>query len=394
MALLMSACTTANVAHAGSLEQAKQIHDRIASVPATDAQLLAMQTLIEDGGFTHAAYLEAADLAINHPAFYNVTLKGLATPWTNEAQTSFAPLNDYTATVIGVVRDDKDFRTLLYDDVLYIGSSSLGLTNSYSISSNDHYEEMELEGVDLQANLVFANQSTLTGTPIFATAGVMTSRASAQAFFVDGTNRAMLRFTMLNHLCVDLEQMKDNTRAPDRIRQDVSRSPGGDSRIFINACLGCHAGMDPLAQAFAYYNYTYDAETDPQALNGQIQYTHNIVQPKYLINASNFPYGYVTPDDRWDNYWREGPNQLLGWDTNGDGLASGGYGAKSLGVELANSEAFASCQVKKVFKKVCLREPENSDDHNKINEITDIFKANNYNLKRVFTESAVYCKGS
>ena len=47
----------------------------------------------------------------------------------------------------------------------------------------------------------------------------------------------------------------DTTRPPDRIRQDVARSPGGDSRLFLNNCVGCHSGMDPMAQAFAYYNF-------------------------------------------------------------------------------------------------------------------------------------------
>ena len=83
----------------------------------------------------------------------------------------------------------------------------------------------------------------------------MTTRAAAAAFFVAGTNRAMFRFTLLNHLCNDLEQVKDSSYSPDRIRQDVSRSPGGDSRLFLNSCIGCHNGMDPMAQAFAYYNF-------------------------------------------------------------------------------------------------------------------------------------------
>ena len=42
-------------------------------------------------------------------AFYTITLKNFATPWTNRDQTVFAPLNDYTATVIGMVRDDVPF---------------------------------------------------------------------------------------------------------------------------------------------------------------------------------------------------------------------------------------------------------------------------------------------
>jgi uncharacterized protein (DUF1800 family) len=117
----------------------------------------------------------------------------------------------------------------------------------------------------------------------------------------------------------------------------------------------------------------------------------NIVQPKYFINANTFKYGYITPDDRWDNYWRQGQNALLGWD---QGLAGSGNGAKSLGLELANSDAFARCQVKKVFRTVCLREPGNSSDRSQIDTITASFKADNYNMKTAFAEAAVYCMGN
>jgi hypothetical protein len=43
--------------------------------------------------------------------------------------------------------------------------------------------------------------------------------AAAQAFFIAGTNRAMFRFTLINHLCMDMEQVHDTSVIPDRIRQ-------------------------------------------------------------------------------------------------------------------------------------------------------------------------------
>jgi hypothetical protein len=276
-----------------------------------------------------------------------------------------------------MVRDNVPFNELLSADLVYIGDPSLGLP-AYSMSNNDHYAQLEQQGLDLQNNLVAVQQSAITTLPANATAGVMTSRAAAAAFFIDGTNRAMFRFTLLNHLCNDLEQLKDTSRSPDRIRQDVSRSPGGDSRIFMNSCAGCHSGMDPMAQAFAYYNY--DA--------GSIQFTPGVVQAKYTINADTFKYGFITPNDRWDNYWRAGQNALLGWDGS---LPGSGNGAKSLGVELGNSEAFASCQVKKVFRTVCLREPGNTADRNQVNSMTAAFRADNYRLKTAFSDAAVYC---
>ena len=68
-------------------------------------------------------------------------------------------------------------------------------------------------------------------------------------------------------------------------------------------------------------------------------------------------------------------------------------GEPSLGIEIENSDAFARCQVEKVFRAVCLRAPGNSADRSEVATITADFKASNYNMKTVFAETAVYCKG-
>jgi hypothetical protein len=119
-------------------------------------------------------------------------------------------------------------------------------------------------------------------------------------------------------------------------------------------------------------------------------YASNQVQPKYLINANNFKPGYITPDDHWDNYWRHGQNRLLGWSVAGTGSGSG---AQSLGAEFGNSDAFARCQVQKVFRNVCLRDPVNGNDRAQVDSMVTSFRGNGYQLKRVFAEAAVYCQG-
>jgi hypothetical protein len=63
-----------------------------------------------------------------------------------------------------------------------------------------------------------------------------------------------------------------------------------------------------------------------------------------------------------------------------------------MGEELANSDGFASCQVKKVFKAVCLREPENSADRLQVSQMVNSLKAG-YRMKQTFAEAAVYCMG-
>lgn len=367
-------------AEAGSREQAKRMHDRLVGVPPAAAVLDAMAASI-----AAADPIAAAFLAMQNPAFYTTALKNFATPWTNREQTVFADLNDYTATVIGIVRDDAPFTDILSADVVYVGAPGV-VAVGYSHTDNRHYEQLERNRVDLSdpTLLVPVTQSGLPGSQLAPgdTAGVLTSRAAGLAFLSAGTNRRMWRFTALNHLCRDMEALNDITRPADRIRQDVTRSPGGDSRIFHNTCVGCHSGMDPLAGAFAYYEW--DAALE------RVVFTPNQVQGKYLINATTFPFGYVTVDDRWDNYWRSGPNAALGW----RGPAAGGNGPRSLGIEVAGSRAFSECQVGKVFQRLCLRPPGSPADRAEVQRIADVFEARSYSMKRVFAETAAFCMGS
>jgi hypothetical protein len=365
----------AATAAAGPREQAKRIHERITGI-APDATVLNQMAAMLPGNPAGAA-----QVAMNNSAFYNVTLKNMVTPWTNREQTVFAPLNDYTATVIGMVRDDVPFTEVLSADILYTGGSAGGVP-AYSPANNDHYEQLEARAMDLRTALTRTTQSAAAGLPVAATAGIMTTRAAAQAFFIAGTNRAMFRFTLMNHLCRDMEQVLDTTRPPDRVRQDVSRSPGGDARIFLNNCVGCHSGMDPMAQAFAFY--TYD-ET-----GGRIVYSSGAVQAKYFNNDDTFPFGFVTPDDRWENRWRAGQNALLGWSSS---LPGNGAGAKSLGEELAGSDAFARCHVEKVFRNVCFRSPVDQADRDVVDDMITAFRSSNYRVKQVFADAAAHCMG-
>jgi hypothetical protein len=314
------------------------------------------------------------------PTFYNVVLKNMVIPWTNRNQTVFAPLNDYAATVIGMVRDNVPFNTVLSGDILYTVNSS-GLP-AVSPANNDHYATAEANGVDLSSTLVSTSQSAAYGIPAAATAGVITTAGGASAFFINGTNRAMFRFTMINHMCNDMQTLMDTSRPTDRIRQDVARSPGGDSRIFLNNCVGCHSGMDPMAQAFAYYNF--------DTTSNQLVYTSGQTQAKYHINTLNFPQGFVTPDDSWSNRWRAGPNSVLGWNP---ALPGSGNGAKSWGQEIAGSQQFAACKVQQVFQTVCFRVPTSSQDIATAATIASAFQSG-YNLKTVFQQVAAACPGT
>jgi hypothetical protein len=140
--------------------------------------------------------------------------------------------------------------------------------------------------------------------------------------------------------------------------------------------------MDPMAGAFAYYNF--------DEMKGEMVYTAGTVNPKYFINSSNNPAGYVSVDDSWESRMRLG-----GADTNifvfSPSLPGKGNGAASFGQEIASSDAFATCQAQKAFKAVCLRVPSSTKDGTEIAALTSSFKSNGYKFKQVFADAAVYC---
>jgi len=283
VSLICGLALGASTTFAGPREQAKRMHDRLAGIPPTEEVLCAMTYWIDPAGGndpTRAAMIvmdtnsipdtptdcnpsgTTIDNSLSKKAFYSVSLKDFVTPWTNEDQTVHEDLNDYSALVIGMIRDNVPFDTVLSADLLYKGNSGPALSNA----NNDHYIALQNSAADLSnpSVLVQTTQSGESGYLVAnptnasdkaAPAGVTSTRAASLAFFTGGTNRLMWRMTAVNYLCRDMEQLKDVSRTPDRIRQDVSRSPGGDSSIFLSACMGCHAGMDPLASAYAYYDH-------------------------------------------------------------------------------------------------------------------------------------------
>jgi hypothetical protein len=373
----------ASAAQAGARDRAKRMYDRIVGVPPSEAVLADMAARI-GASPTHAQLVDAAMVAIASRDFYNVSLVNFVTPWTNVEQTVFADLNDYTATVVGMVRDGVPFDRVLTADLTYVAAPGL-VPTPYQQTSNQHYIEIQAAGLDLSnpAVLVGVPQSTLPGSQITAAdaAGVITTRAAAEAFFSAGTNRRMWRFTAINYLCRDMEALKDTSRPTDRIRQDVNRSPGGDSEIFHTQCVGCHSGMDAVAGAFAYFEWDKD--------QGRMIHTPGQVQGKYAINTGVFPGGHITTDNSWINLWRQGQNAGLGWSPTEIGQ---GLGAKGLGEEVSHSRAFAECQVEKVFEHVCFKKPQDDADAAAVSAIATQFESNgSYDLRQVFADVAIYC---
>jgi hypothetical protein len=384
------------ISQAGTLDQAKRMHDRLVGVPPSEAVLQQMNADLKNGSAKSAALL-----AMDNDYFYDVMLPNWFSTWTNVALDAHVDLNDYSATAIGMIRDDISFDQVLYGDILYTGSDTLASTLNadgsvatkrqimpYQNTSNQHYVDLQnvlinpaditdmtstlrTSRIHLKAFLIKKMQSQVTG--IADTAGVLTTRAAGLAYFSAGTNRREARFAFKNFLCLDMPQLQDTSRPDFRVRRDVDRAPGGDSRTFKQTCVGCHSGMDALAGAFAHFDFA----------NNQVKYTPTALAAKYNQNNTMFPGGYITTDDSWLNLWITGVNANLGWKGN-----TSGNGARQFGKMISQSDQFSHCMVQRVFNRVCLRDPA-ATEADQIKRLADDFAASGrYSMKDLFAAVA------
>lgn len=362
--LLLSSATVA-----GPRQQAWQLHNRLTGVPPTSEVLQQMEMYIAQGQREQAALT-----AMENPLFYNVTLKNWIKTWTNEDEDNRVPFNDYVATVIGMIRDNIPFDTVLYGDHLYV-LQGVDDVPAYNPNSNDHYRVAEERAVDISNHLVRRSQSSTTG--VSDTAGILTTRASGEAYLSAGTNRRLTRFTFMNFLCRDFEMVSDLTTPDIYVRRDVERDPGGDSRTYRNNCVGCHAGQDALGGAFAYFDFR----------DGRVVHEPGQVQAK--VNLNNlFEDGHVVHDATWTNLWAQGSNSTLGWRG-----AQQGYGARQFGHLIARTEAFSQCMAKRAYELVCLSSP-SEEEQMMIRELAQEFEQNgSYNMRDLIAKASAQCPG-
>ncbi len=372
--ILAGMFTFAVESHAGPREQAYRIFNRLNGYPPSQEKLAELEGLVNGGNIKDAA-LAAIDDA--NGGFYNLTLKTYVARWTNRDKSPRVPMNDFTATIIGMVRDEVPMTEVLSGDIVYTGN--VPAIPAYSLANNLHYEFLDTQGSKLHQVLQKSAQSTLTTLPPDAIAGVMSTRGWADAYYNAGTNRRAVEATLEVFLCSSLESLNDTTRADFRVRKDVTRAPGGDSSLFRNRCAGCHSGMDAFGGAFAFYDW--DETTTAMT------YSPGQVRAKMTRNSSEFPAGFQTTDDSWMNNWMEGQNSKLGW----KGAATG-TGAKSYGEMLANTDAFAGCLAKRAFEVVCLHKPSPGAEEKAVEAIaSNLKKDNSFNYKNAFAEAAAVC---
>ena len=123
------------------------VYKRLAGVPASSADVNTWGAGLVAAA-DKAAYLTdvVAKAATENDKFYSVTVLNFAQIEASEERAlgdgtgptnNIGVLNDLTATVIGMVRDEKDYRAILSDDVLYIPTGA-----TYAAGTNAIYDTL------------------------------------------------------------------------------------------------------------------------------------------------------------------------------------------------------------------------------------------------------------
>lgn len=414
-----------------ALTLAQALYNRLVGVPPHpgDANVAAMQAQILKGNM-----MAAAHIATGLDNFYNVTLVNTWLPPSNLLMNPLDQLNDFVTTMIGITRDGLDGRTALTGNFVYVPSSyatsdqsSCAQPQSFIYDNNhnqiqlgktvDIYSDgtamaaMQNNFVDLAKDLVPVRQCTYNSTDPSASAvlnpdpiGVVSSRSFMVSHGFEGTNRRLIRKIFANFMCMDITAVADNQMPDEHVRRDVDRAPGGQPSTYTATCRGCHAGMDALDGAFAFYDAYVPGNGQNAPTSGDYSSTNlrtfyintagaygedncngaSPSVPKVNKNCTVYPAGYVTGDDSWINHFISNQNTILGWDPN---TPLTGNGANALGNMFANSNQFAVCMAQTVFTNVCKRAPAGTDIPS-VNNLANDFINNGYNFRRLFEMTA------
>jgi hypothetical protein len=322
------------------------------------------------------------------------------------------------ATVIGIVRDGNSAKDLLTGNYFYLADSSKAAVPSNMerdlIRSNLHYSSLASGGFNLARVLTQSTQKLFDGVKVIDNpdpAGVLTSRAFMGAHAIAGTNRRMIEYAFREFLCIPIEKWAFSQSSDAWIGRDIDRVPGGSATKFVQNCRACHARMDPLRGAFAYYtfsnnfikntlvvphlsNFADNEDTsmgaltglrsgDPGLLNLPTNNYVNYVVKKMNHNDHVYPGGFVMQDNSFNNAATDAEAlKYFGWRGN-----TSGKGAHEFGLMLAQSEGFSRCMTKRVFKTLCKRDPVNSEDP-LIQSTAAEFETQGHKLKFLFKKIA------
>lgn len=355
-------------------------------VPIDDPRVIRMEALIAAGNERGAAAI-----ASNDPLFLDVQIRDLARKMSTRDESVRAPMSDFVATFIGVVKESDTIsaKQLLTGNFTYRVDPAIALAQGIRsaetadiIQSNNEYADITAKNLSPSAVIVkFGPQKAMMNVAGTATvvdhpdpAGLLTARATAEAHGVAGTNRRRVEFAMREFMCVSMADWADANGSDERVGQDVTRNPGGSVNLYLTTCKSCHSGMDGFRGAFAYSDFTNNAET----------FTPGQVVGKMTRNATEYPQGFRLSDNSLVNNAILPKNaDQFGWRTSTTGAGIGAFGKM-----LADSRGFSRCMVRRAFKSVCRRSPLTGEE-SLIRSLADQFETDGYHMRRMFENVAI-----
>ena len=367
--------------------RAQKLFQAVTSVriPIDDSRLTQMETLLKAGNPRAAVAIASSD-----PLFYDVQIREVAKIMSTRDQSIRAPMSDFVATFIGVVRDSdtRSAKELLTGNFTYrvdpaviatlpAGATIRQVELADFIQSNNHYNDLATRRLSPSAVLIPSTPQRAMQGGVAVNhpdpAGLLTTRAFVEAHAVAGTNRRPIEEMMQEFMCVDMAGWADGNAPDDRVAQDVTRTPSGSVNLYLTTCKTCHSGMDGLRGAWAFVDFNNNAQTISTTVLG-----------KMTRNQTEYPQGYRMTDNSWVNNATLGKNaDQFGWrsSTTGTGLGS-------LGRLVADSRGFSRCMVKKAFQAVCRRTPL-AGEESLVRSLADQFEADGYHTRRMYENVAV-----
>jgi hypothetical protein len=378
-------------------DDAKWILERITGVKwGTDSDVYKQAMVLAAAGDRAGV----AALATKQSTFLNVTVKNFGLKMSTREETIRIPLNDFTASIIGVTRDETDARELLSGNFFYAGDANvMDDLKSFSdnlLRSNRHYEALDNSKNDFGAMLVRIEkqqllQSNNNNVIVIQEnpdpAGILTSRTWIEAHAVAGTNRRPVEYTFRQFMGLPIEKWADAAAADVRIGRDIDRFPGGDNNKFQTTCKACHNVMDGFRGAWAKWSFENNQAIQSSVRRGDSN--GQGIMNKLNRNQQVYPGGYITTDDSWINNANRGINSTtFGWRTIAGVSPMNGMGVNTFGRAVANSSRFSSTMARRVFEAVC-RKDIGVTEYNVYQAMGSEFEANGYNLKKLFQAAAL-----
>ncbi|GEM_PF-2607037 len=274
----------ANDALKSHLVLAKKIYERTTGVKVSIKDPIVEQMAKE---IKNDNLLAAARLAAQSPAFTNVRARNFALRLANKSNSVGVDLNDMATLIIGIIRDDEDFREILTSKNHYQIKNITFYKNYLEFSARNPATEADDKILDLHANIEKIDRppyimttinpgkiAAINAEPISQIekntkiseqgielkenpdpAGVLTTNYFAQSQFSGGSNRRGVEFVVKNFLCSSMPEIGNPNASDAFVGRDVDRFVGGSNANYVNNCKSCHTVMDGLRSAFAKVDY-------------------------------------------------------------------------------------------------------------------------------------------